>query len=430
MAYSNDLSLPMPPHMKGTVGGASITKQPLKRPQRHQPKSQPFDPEDLRRRLYVVIAEREAQNEKRQRQRVDALPAKWAQVEKERDTQVYIERLTKTSTSTTWPGPDMTAPVRCPRSAPISKPPSRQDKARRRTSMMASSERADTNTAETNTTSTGYRHIPEVAAAQFSRTTTSTGMQSDKSLVHSLSKAALRFYAEGPSSADRQAIDSSITPGRQRSLLQRSRSQREQQHGRNQFQAPRLAGDDHHHQTAGPWRRGSNAGAGDAMILEEDGVSALADLHLHAFPSQGSEKGVMGAAGAGGPDVYSSEETLVDAAAAAREHRIDWSQSDEMLPSERKGLRIQIPPILRRTGSILTLKGKLGGQHSRKGSGDNNNHNNNNNNRENNGLSIVTIHEDCDEQAEAEADDGSTPMSPNSGSPRYGRGFWGRLRRN
>ncbi|KAI0113728.1 hypothetical protein GGR51DRAFT_506412 [Nemania sp. FL0031] len=307
--------------------------------------------------------------------------------------------------------------------------------------MITSSERADTTTAaaaETNTTGTGYRHIPEVAAAQFSRTTTSTGMQGDKSLVHSLSKAAVRFYAEGASAADRQAIDSSITPGRQRSLLQRTRSQKEQQHGRNQFQAPRLAsGDDAPSSAAAAAaapsrRRGSKSNpGGDATIVEE---SALADLHLHAFPSQGSDRGVGG--GGGGADLHSSEETLVDAS-TAREHRIDWSQSDEMLPSERKGLKIQIPPLLRRTGSILALKGKLGG-HSRRDSGDNN-HNNNNNNtssgsgnskENNNRLRIVTIQEDCDEEAEAEADDGSTPMSPNSGSPRFGRGLWGRLRRN
>ncbi|KAI1150450.1 hypothetical protein F4825DRAFT_426662 [Nemania diffusa] len=424
MAYTNELSAAMPSLLKAQAGTSKLDlgKPQYKRSQRSQPRSQPFDPEDLRRRLYVVIAEREAQNEKRQRQRVDALPAKWAQVEKDRDTQqLYIERITQPSTTTTWGAPDTTAGPRCPRSAPISKPPSRQDKARRRISGTAPSSSEPAAETTNTSTSTGYRHIPEQAAAQFSRTTTSTGMQADRSLVHTLSRAALRFYAEGASPADRQALDSSITPGRQRSILQRSRSQHERQHGRNQFQAPRVSGEDSR-------RRGSKSGAAaaEATIAEEGGgLSALADLHLHAYPSQGPGKG-----GAGDGDAhYSSEETLVDASAAVKEHRIDWSQSDEMLPSERKGLKLQIPPLLRKTGSILALKGKLGHRAVDNHHNNNNNHNNNNSNGRESKMGILTIPEDCDEQAEAEADDGSTPMSPNSGSPRFARGFWGRLRR-
>ncbi|KAI1167181.1 hypothetical protein F5B18DRAFT_602243 [Nemania serpens] len=362
------------------------------------------------------MAEREAQKERRQRHRVDdARPAKRAQAERERDTQhLYIDRLP--NTSTIWPVPDITAPTREPRQgpAPIPKPLSRQEKTHRRTSMGASSNTANA-TADVNT-SAGYRHIPDQAAAQFSLTTTSNGMQSDKSVVHSLSQTAVRFYVEGPSSADRQAIESSITPGRQRSLLQHARTQREQQHGRNKFQDARVAGDE-----GVRWRRRSQPGPGPGpgtgertTMPEEDGVSALADLHLHAYSEKDEERP------GGGDTLHSSEETLVDGA-TANEHRIDWSQSDELLPHEKKGLKISIPPLLRKTGSILTLKGKLGFPHS---------HSHSHSRKDSAGikkLRIVTIQEDCDERAEAEADDGSTPMSPNSGSSRLG--FWGRLKR-
>ncbi|KAI0542163.1 hypothetical protein GGR58DRAFT_340759 [Xylaria digitata] len=394
MAYSNEISLAFPPSLKGTAGGAPridmATKQQFRKQGRPHPKSQPFDPEDLRRRLYVVIAEREAQNEKRQRQRVDALPAKWAQVEREENTQqTYIERLAAINAA--WTVSDMATPSRRASKSQSSV----QDKLRRSSAEIPSTV-ADANECPK------YRHIPEQAAAQFSRTTTSGSMQSDKSVVHSLSRAALRFYAEGTSSADRSAIESSITPGKQRRILQRTRSQQDRQHTRNQFQDSRVAGDE-----AVPWRRSSKSGpgAGEKTILEEaDGVSALADLHLHAYPNQGES--------AENKELHSSEETLVDAA-TANEHRIDWSQSDEMLPHEKRGVK-----LLKKTTSILTLKGKLG--HLRKDS------------KENNKLRIVTIQEDCDEQAEADADDGSTPMSPNSGtsgrSPRLG--IWGRLKRN
>ncbi|KAI1428845.1 hypothetical protein F5Y12DRAFT_636869 [Xylaria sp. FL1777] len=432
MAYSNEISLALPPLMKGPVGGApriDMAKPQFRKPQRFHPKSQPFDPEDLRRRLYVVIAEREAQSEKRQRQRVDSLPAKWAQVERERDTQqLYIERLAATNTAT-WM-PDITAPARrsvgggggggaVPKAR---QQPSLQDKLRNRHSLVAPSELSD---AAANTDECPkYRHVPEQAAAQFSRTTTSGGMQGDKPAVHSLSRAALRLYVEGATSAERSAIDSSITPGKQRKILQRARSQQERQHGRNQFQETRIAGDE-----AATWRRVNKGGpAGERGAEDHDGsggggVSALADLHLHAYPSQGQGQGD------GDGLRHSSEETLVDTA-TANEHRVDWTQSDEMLPHERRGAK-----LLRKTTSILSLKGKLGHlrRNSGGGGGGDNKEGDGENNNSNNRLRIVTIQEDCDEQAEADADDGSTPMSPHSGtsSSRSARlGIWGRLRRN
>ncbi|KAI0513169.1 hypothetical protein F5B22DRAFT_647982 [Xylaria bambusicola] len=423
MAYSNEISVALPPSMRGVVGGVpriDMTKQQLRKPQRHHPKSQPFDPEDLRRRLYVVIAEREAQSEKRQRQRVDAMPAKWAQVERERDTQqLYIEHLAAT-TATTWM-PEVTAPPRRPSTTvPKSRlqQPSAQDKLRQRNSMIAAPSELSDNPTDT-TECPKYRHIPEQAAAQFSRTTTSGGMQGEKSTVHSLSRAALRLYVEGTSSADRSAIDSSITPGFQRKILQRAQSQRDRQYGRNQFQESRM-------DEAMPWRRSSKSGASDKGKIEEESkgnISALADLHLHAFPNQGDALADNSNNNNNGS--HSSEETLVDAA-TANEHRVDWTQSDEMLPSEKKGVK-----FLRKTTSILTLKGKLG--HLRRNSnGENNAKEGVDNGESGNKLRIVTIQEACDEQAEADADDGSTPMSPHSGtsSSRSGRpGIWARLKR-
>jgi hypothetical protein len=409
MAYSNEMTLALPQLIKGTAegGGRGKTRQQYKKQQRSHPKSQPFDPEDLRRRLYVVIAEREAQQEKRQREWVDALPAKKAQVEREGDAQhLYIERFAATSaarsSSETVARSGRSLSMALAMSMPKPKAKSSlQDKLRHKPSKTATYE---IEPAGTGTNSgAGYRHVPEQAAAQFSRTATSDGMR-EKSLVHSLSKAALRFYTDGVSSADREAIKSSITPGKQQSLLQRARSQRDRQHGRNQFQGPKSAGDD-----GISWRRLSRSIVSETAIPEEDGVSTLADLHLHTHPNPGDNI----------RDVQ-SDETLVDAL-TANQHRIDWTQSDEMLPHEKKGMNMKLPPLLRKTGSILTLKGKFG--HSRKNSSD----------KENDKLRIVTIlEEDCEEKEEEEdADDGSTPMSPNSGSSRSGKpGIWQRLKRN
>ncbi|KAI1175730.1 hypothetical protein F4777DRAFT_578697 [Nemania sp. FL0916] len=488
MAYSNELALGIPPLRKSTSRfdpGRQQQQQPqqYKRPQRLHPKSQPFDPDDLRRRLYVVMAEREAQDVKRQRHRVDALlPAKRAQGEREYDIQpqqqhrhTFIEHLT-TSTTTkahamTWPEPGHDyPPIWGPASAPVSKPPpsssSRKDKTRlRRTKIAAPSEPSQPPAAENlqtppdaSTGGVGYRHVPDQAATQFSRTTTSTGMQSkdnnnnnnnktsssSSTAVHRLSKAAVKFHSEGVSAADRQLIDSSITPGRQRSLIQRARTEHERLQARNQFQQTAGSPVD---ETAGgggaPWRRRrSSAGVGETGVIVEEkegtgGISALADLHLHGYPSHGEGNGNGG--GNGGGDLHSSEETLVDAH-TANEHRIDWAQQDEMLPSERRKSSVSVGGLglLRKTSSsILTLKGRLTGGHSRKNSHDDTTAHGNNKHGRDGALRIVTtIAEehvanvgDGDEQ---DGDDGSTPMSPNSPPSNRPGGLriWGRLRRS
>ncbi|KAI8634127.1 hypothetical protein F5Y19DRAFT_200411 [Xylariaceae sp. FL1651] len=392
MGYSNDVTLALPPSRKSTALGvpkAGMARPQYKKQHRTHPRSQPFDPEDLRRRLYVVIAEQEAQKEKRQRERVDALPAKKAQVQRDQDTQrQHAENIAT-----------LAAAARPVRSASTSKPKSKsslQDRLRQKPSKLAPAVVDDAVVgADMGAT---YRHVPQQAAAQFSRTATSDSMR-DKSLVHSLSQAALRFYVQGSSSTDRQAIESSITPGKQRSILQRAQSQRERQHGRNQFQDARLSGEH-----GVPWRKSNKSGPGGIEpVIPENDVPTLADLHLRAHHSHGESE-----------ELQSSEETLIDTT-TANEHRIDWSQSDELLPHERRGMRLT--PLLRKTSSIWTLGGKLG--HLRKNSND----------RENNKLRIVTIQEGCDEDAEAEADDGSTPMSPNSSGSSSGKlGILSRLK--
>ncbi|KAI0472474.1 hypothetical protein F4859DRAFT_515318 [Xylaria cf. heliscus] len=485
MAYSNEMSLALPPILKPP----RIETRHSRRHHRPHPKPQPLDAEDLCRRLYIVIAEREARKEKRQRQQVDSMPAKWAQVERERETPFIIERL---ATNTTWPVSGKTAPTWQPVEPRLrSQSSSQHNKLRCRTSFSPSAEpgaETDNNNNNNNkspSSSSTYRHIPEQAAAQFSRTTTSACMQQqegDMPVMHRLSRPAIRLYLEGGSATDRLAVESSITPGRQRSLLQRVRIQQERQSGRNQFQDPHMTstagGDDDgvsrrqqqkqkqkqkQKQQQQQQQRWSSKPTGPPLVemsmADIEGISALADLHLRTYRDhhQGDYFGGSDEAN------LSNADTLVDASSAtattACEHnhhhhhhhqqRVDWSQSDELLPHERKGIRLA--PLLRKTGSIMALKGKLVG-HLRKRSGSDSSaiapaaagadkdtemetgmgtgtgmgmemgmgtEN----------LRIVTIMEKSDEKDVVEADDGSTPVSPGSGSTRSGRrGFWARLR--
>jgi len=448
MAYYNDLALAMPPPPAGMAGRgyrSDIPKGHNKRQTKPRGKSQPFDPEDLRRRLYMVIAEQEAQEARRQKQRgrVDSLRAKKAQLKKEDEREeidnLRLQRMGPSPTKTApWQG--RPAPIPKSRSRSRSKTRSKnslQDKPRPKPTTIVMSE-VDASINAAKATEAGFPYVPAQAATQFRRTTTSERMR-EKSLVHSLSKAALRFYAEGTTTADREAIQSSLTPGKQQNILRRARGRRDRQHVRNQFQGSQanMGGGEG---GGGPRRRlnragGQAGGVHEIAIIEEDELSALADLHLHSLAAgQGQGRGEKD----DDSELFSSEDTLIDPAAAI-ERRIDWTQSDELMPHERRGggMTKLTPLLLRKTSSILKLGGKLGG-HLRRNSTDDRDSSEIENNTSK--LRIVTTnipehHErhvvvHHNEEAEAEADDGSTPMSPNSGSSRSGKlKIWGRLKR-
>jgi hypothetical protein len=445
MTYYNDLALAVPPPPIGMAGRgyrSDVSKGHNKRQVKPRGKSQPFDPEDLRRRLYMVIAEQEAQEARRQRQRgrVDSLRAKKAQLEKEDELEeidnVRLQRMGPTSTKTA-PSQGRLVPIPKSRSRSRSNTRSKNsvpDKPRSKPTTIVVSE-VDASIEAAKATRAGHPYVPAQAATQFRRTTTSEGMR-EKSLVHSLSKAALRFYAEGTTTADREAIHASLTPGKQQNILRRARGQRDCQHVRTQFQGSQsnMGGGEG---GGGPRRRPNRAGgqAGgvhEIAIIEEEELSALADLHLHSLAAgQGQGIGEKD----DDSELFSSEDTLIDQA-AAMERRIDWTQSDEVMPHERRGggMTKLTPLLLRKTSSIFKLGGKLGG-HMRRNSADDKDSSETGNNTSK--LRIVTtnipehhvvVHHD--EEAEAEADDGSTPMSPNSGSSRSGKlKIWGRLKR-
>ncbi|KAI1431743.1 hypothetical protein GGR50DRAFT_42703 [Xylaria sp. CBS 124048] len=413
MAYSRELASAFPPPMKMQVPAPISETGKQRRQFQRRSQSMPFDPDDLSRRLLVVLAEREAEKEKdlRRQKRADAfLHPRRAQAAREHH-HPYLEGNTNATTAkttrTTWAVSDATAHAERP-SKPKSKP-SLQERLRHRAFASSSSTALvppapapapappqlghAANVAVNGITV--YRHVPEQAAAQFSRTTTAANMPHETE-VPSLSASALRFYSEGTSSVHHE---NTTSPAKQRTFLQRARDHRERLRTRNQFQDPIPDGNES--------RRASRSGPGG--VGEVDGAaSALADIHLHAFPNQGQRVGDNG-------QPLSSEDTLVDGVLAA-ERRADWTQRDELPPREsrRKGLH----PLLRKTTSLLTLNGRLS-----RNSGKNQ-------------LRVVTVEEEVDEQgeqADAEVDDGSTPISPGSrrSISRYtGRAsVWGRFRR-
>ncbi|KAI2625272.1 hypothetical protein GGS26DRAFT_592958 [Hypomontagnella submonticulosa] len=319
-------------------------------PGRHRhAKSQPFDADDLRRRLYVVIAEQEASKKKR-RSRHEAESGS------ARDTSTNRSGTPKSVA--TKPGADETSfaarmargqtpgdlllkdgsvlPPEGKLGRSVSK--SIQDKLRRRASRIEPILAEDVIKAPT------YHHIPQQAAAQFERTATANSMR-EGNLVHSLSQSALKYHTEGRQ-CDRTELESSMSPAQQNRALERARSHREKVHERNQFQSPRQLADE---------RRSSEESRRNIIIglspIKSRGKNSIGNIPedeaLAVHPVAPLDPPV---------DEIASEETLVVDPMVVREHRVDWTQSDEPYSRPKTAVRI---PLLRKADSLWTLKGKL-----------------------------------------------------------------------
>ncbi|KAI0381524.1 hypothetical protein F5Y04DRAFT_280603 [Hypomontagnella monticulosa] len=326
-------------------------------PGRHRhAKSQPFDADDLRRRLYVVIAEQEARDKKRKSRHGGVDEAGSAR--NERDTSTNRSGTPKSVA--TKPGADETSfAARMARGktagdlllkeSGVPPPPegklgrsmskSIQDKLRRRSSRIEPILAEDVIKAPT------YHHIPQQAAAQFERTATANSMR-ERNLVHSLSQSALKYHTEGRQ-CDRIELESSMSPAQQNRALERARSHREKVHERNQFQHPRPVADER--RSSEESRRHSIVGLSPVKSRGKNSIGNIPeDEALAVHPVATLDPPVAEIA---------SEETLVVDPMVVREHRVDWTQSDE--PYSRPKTAVKIP-LLKKADSLWTLKGKLG----------------------------------------------------------------------
>ncbi|KAI0131305.1 hypothetical protein F4814DRAFT_445443 [Daldinia grandis] len=335
------------------------------RQQRHS-KSQPFDADDLRRRLYIVIEEQEAQK-KRQKRRPDE---NYQSQEQSRS----MSRSEVRPTDTTKPGAsEKSFAIRMAKSKVSvadstresdAQPPkiksgrsmskSIQDRLRRRPSEV------DPTATESAAKATSYQHMPQEAAAQFERTATANSMR-ERNLEHSLSQSTLKYHVERRPS-DQHELGSSIPPIH---TLERVRSKRELFHERNPFQTPQ-------------WHPTAVADAEEIYPHHQPQPQPQPQHQLRrhsaplVIPPRPWRKNSIGTVLEDkAMDEISSEETLVQVAAdplittttTINEHRVDWTQSDEKpgrptaAATGGGGGRI---PLLRKADSLWTLK-KLGG---------------------------------------------------------------------
>ncbi|KAM4060028.1 hypothetical protein HRG_002354 [Hirsutella rhossiliensis] len=209
--------------------------------------------------------------------------------------------------------------------------------------------------------SSSYRHVPQVAASQFARTTTADST-AGRQLIHRLSQKAIKFHLDGPNaSREIAAASPNVAPFKQAQALRRVQSMRERQYGRNQFHyTPTLATmteiDEqrppcHHRHTLEPYsgpRLEGHEGQKDSAkrrrstgnILGKPDASPKGPFIMPVSPAAAERRGSG------------------DALDPSEHHPVDWTQSDETWAQPT--VLVASPQPLRKPESKWDLRGRLG----------------------------------------------------------------------
>ncbi|EGR47915.1 uncharacterized protein TRIREDRAFT_108157 [Trichoderma reesei QM6a] len=359
----------------------------IPKPQAQRPK--PFDPDDLTRRLHVVLAEQKAHAERKKRARaaLDAeRQANAAAVARNASAlhpgqrgipmgptapSTQIQKKEATASKSLIP----TAPRDAGQDAPKTKT-ERLHRAGLRNSTSSSSNRNSEDTPPSN-----YRHIPQVAASQFARTTT-TETVTEKHLVHKLSRQAIKSHVQGPNAAAGRASD--FVPAEQTKALRRAQSMRERQYERNQFQQPHIlaatAEVDERPATTAPHNfkeylhhksldaldepskemRRRSMGAILGMMISRDAETA----ELSHTSSENYSAANHSDTGPANPDEHRVDWTQSDEAAILRQQKQQQQQQQQQLHSQQPQQSQKSaagPNVLRKSESKWALRTKLGG---------------------------------------------------------------------
>jgi len=367
------------------VAQPAVAVKPTK-PKNHPAQSLPFDPNELSRRLFLVVAEQKSDAERRRRARAEKTERRGKAAQ------------SGSSQPKDGPAKASASSAAAPSAASVGRPAG--DKSQSPTSTKedsSSDKRASPDSKRSNSTAasipgrkpsqgpgsapkpapeegTPHPYVPRVAAVQFARTTT-PGTMREGGVSHKQSKQGLKFHLEGnlgqrslvlsSTGAQNTVITSTGAPFERTKSLGRSHSHRHRTHDRTQARHPRilegtLEADDErdsvshrdtseegrgcsdrgeHHQNKG--RRSSTGDLGERIARDEAQRCSVVLLE----PADPEEEG---------------EEEAIDPR-TADEHRVDWTQSDE---PKYKPKDLSRPKM-----SIWALRGRLGGlsltKHSR-----------------------------------------------------------------
>lgn len=352
------------PAAKATATAAAAVKPSTTTQKRRHPTCQGVDPDELSQRLLKVLADQKAYADRKRRAR--------AEVERQNAEDSSARSHQKASSSTAKESQPIAPPVqsqagRSDRERPVTlhlrpRPKSSHGDLTRSKSMKEMSQRRSSrlepSSSASQPTSEPYHHVPQVAAIQFERTATTEAM-SDKHLVHQLSKKALRIPDRTigtverskskrlrKSQSSREMMQSERVPFERTIALELAVEEEEDNDEEAEHFRPRFR------HTFGPTRTGGSSNAHHTMRRMSTG-----DLHASQDPRRRSEAMTTDNL-ASYPHQPVTTSTASDALVSGvkEDHRVDWSQRDEL----QAKIRPRISPLLRKADSIWTLRGRLG----------------------------------------------------------------------
>lgn len=351
----------------------AVARHPTKtaKPKGKPAVEQPFDPDELTRRLYTVLAEQNIQAERRRRAKVEALDRK-AREAKEAKSAAAKKAAGEKSFSRAPPdGPTAAYKKTDGEKSSVRAPPDGPSTAKLPWSK-SSPPRAPPKESTPRTSSSGaaehpgaYRHVPQEAAKQFTRTTTAGSMRDvGLNLGRKPSKRSVKHQPEGFS--DRPAAVGSEPTGAphdQTRILRHAHSQRERLREGNKLQSSRIEeevpegselrdgilelptlGADFGHRTL------------DKQQQKAARRNSTGNLLLATPPEEANHRHSLIALEPPAEDGEDAAPSEPDPSMAQEHHRVDWTQSDEATNRSR----LLLSPLLRRADSIWALKGRLG----------------------------------------------------------------------
>ncbi|KAK3315049.1 hypothetical protein B0H66DRAFT_535939 [Apodospora peruviana] len=362
----------------GTGGRGGRPSKPSQQHRRQLPESH-FDPDELRHRLHLVLADQRAHAERKRRTRAEgagqtstatssssaeatAIAPKTGATTIITDININNKNNDDPNGTTANPRRDGGARQRShdggrrPESLPTAKEQTPADLItelrRSKSSARRKSSKLTLSVVDGNAE---YHHVPKEAAKQFTRTTTQENMRNanireGENLVHQMSKRALKVHKEN------EKATVPLAPGELNRALRNTQAQREraldQEREREnksshtfQGEIARIlpAGHQRHHSNSAAARRnstGSVDGFERSAVAEHNRRSLI---QMEPVMDDSEE------------DVTPPEEEVQKV--PPHEHRVDWSQSDE---SGRRQPKLLLSPLLRKADSWWALRGRLG----------------------------------------------------------------------
>ncbi|EFY88328.1 hypothetical protein MAC_05669 [Metarhizium acridum CQMa 102] len=332
----------------------------IKRSSKTRPRlvqSQPVDAEELTRRLFVVLAEQKAHSERKRRARAEAgqLAASLPSCKQHESKDITPPAGKHGDKLDSSPRPKSETKS----AQQVESPP--KDKLYRPSSKKSNSS-SKKGGEEEQKHSPSYRHVPQVAASQFTLTTT-IEPPTEKGPVHKLSKVAVKFHLDGPNgSREMRTKTPTAPPCEQAKALRRTQSMRERQYERNQAYQPlppTFEADEFSHNLF-------NRNSFHTNSRSREDRDQVKDSRRRSTGS------ILGRNDAPPIDIFELAGALFSptkpvATGAPGEHRVDWTQSDEVKAMKAINTPQQSQPKLRKLESRWILRGRLGsfGRHSK-----------------------------------------------------------------